>query len=127
MKPSGPVPPDQPRFGLGKTTAREMASVMQHFATCDTIPQPECNTALGMLKNQSDDQDIRRYLGNLVIANKTGALDQVRNDVGIVYAAHGPIIISAFTYDNKDQSWTPDNAGQLLIGRLAKTIVDVWQ
>jgi beta-lactamase class A len=127
MPASGPVPPDQPRFGLGKTTAREMASVMQHFVMCDTIPQPLCDTALGILKNQTDDQDIRRYLGGLTIANKTGALDQVRNDVGAVYAANGPIIISAFTYDNKDQSWTPDNAGQLLIGNLAKAIVAAWQ
>jgi len=28
-----PMPPDQPRFGLGKTTAREMASVMERLAS----------------------------------------------------------------------------------------------
>jgi beta-lactamase class A len=35
MDPVPPVPADQAKFGLGKTTAREMASVMQRFATCD--------------------------------------------------------------------------------------------
>jgi len=30
----GPVPADQPRFGLGKTTAREMASIMERIAEC---------------------------------------------------------------------------------------------
>lgn len=121
------APADQKTFGLGKTTAREMALVMEHFATCDTIPQALCGAAVSMLKNQTDRDAIPRYLGNLEVANKTGALDDVRNDVAIVYAKNGPIIISAFTYDNPDHSWTPDNAAQLLIGHLAKTIVDRWQ
>jgi beta-lactamase class A len=135
--PSGPVPADQPQFGLGKTTAREMAQVMQRFATCNlngpgTSAPPGsqdrqlCDTALGMLKNQTDRDAIPRYL-SFDVANKTGALDEVRNDVAIVYAPNGPVIVSAFTYDNKDQSWTPDNAGQLLIARLAKTILDEWR
>lgn len=136
--PVGPVPADQPRFGLGKTTAREMAAVMTRFATCNldapgsTVPpapaqQQLCSAALTMLKNQQDRDDIPRYLGSLTVANKTGALDEVRNDVGIVYAKNGPIVISAFTYDNKDMSWTSDNSAQLLIGRLAKAIVTAWR
>jgi beta-lactamase class A len=127
MPPAGPVPADQPKFGLGKTTAREMASVMEHFARCEDIRKDICDAAVGMLKNQSDQAAIPRYLHGIAVANKTGALDAVRNDVGIVYAKNGPIIISAFTYDNKDQSWTVDNSAQVLIGRLAKAIVDAWQ
>lgn len=134
---SGPVPADQPKFGLGKTTAREMAEVMQRFATCNlaaagavaTPTQQEqslCNAALSILKGQFDQNDIPRYISNLQIANKTGALNDVRNDVGVVYAPNGPVIISAFTYDNKDQSWTADNAGQVLIGQLAKAIIQAW-
>ncbi len=73
-----------------------------------------------MLKNQMDRDAIPRYLGNLEVANKTGALDQVRNDVGIVYAKNGPIIISAFTYDNADQSWTPDNTAQSAYRKFSK-------
>ena len=133
-----PVPADQPQFGLGKTTAREMASVMQRFVDCNlqapgTAAAPAatgkqlCAAALGMLKNQSDRDAIPRYIPSLTVANKTGALDEVRNDVAAVYAKNGPIIISAFTYDNADHSWTPDNGAQLLIARLAKTIVDRWQ
>jgi beta-lactamase class A len=134
--PSGPVPPDQPKFGLGKTTAREMAGIMERFATCSLNgPTPAtptaqdrqlCDTALHMLKNQTDRDDVPRYL-SFDVANKTGALDDVRNDVAIVYAPNGPVIVSAFTYDNKDQSWTSDNSGQLLIAKLAKAILDYWR
>lgn len=135
--PTGSVPSDQKIFGLGKTTAREMASIMQRFATCNlnspgstAAPTPQdrqlCDTALHMLKNQTDRDAIPRFL-QVDVANKTGALDDVRNDVGIVYGTNGPMIISEFTYENKDQSWTPDNSGQLLMAKVAKAIVDTWQ
>jgi beta-lactamase class A len=139
--PTGDVPEDQKQFGLGKTTAREMAEVIQRFATCNlnapgenASPAPEdqkiCDVALNMLKSQTDNLSIPRYLGSdgdPVVANKTGALDDVRNDVGIVYTANGPIIISEFTYDNKDQSWKPDNSAQVLMAKMAKAIVDRWK
>ena len=140
LPPVGPVPADQKQFGLGKTTAREMAQVMQRFATCNlnapgsSAPaapsardQALCDAALGMLKNQTDRAAIPRYIPDLTVANKTGAGNDVRNDVAIVYAKNGPILISEFTYGNKDQSWTPDNTAQLLMGKLAKAIVDAWQ
>jgi len=136
----GPMPADQRQFGLGKTTAREMAKIMTRFATCDLnaagtdAPSPPgasdralCDAAIAMLKHQTDGNSIPRYLTGLEVANKTGSLDDVRNDVAIVYAKNGPIVISAFTYANADRSWTPDNAGALLIGKMAKTIVDAWQ
>lgn len=137
LPPSGPVPPDQPQFGLGKTTAREMAEIMTRFAECDlnapggpAAPTPEqqrlCDAALFMLRNQSDRESIPRYLDTLRVANKTGALDAVRNDVGIVYAGNGPIVISLFTSHNADQHWTVDNAAYLLMARLAWTIVERW-
>jgi len=127
LPPPPDAPADQPTFGLGKTTAREMASIMEHFARCDTFTPALCSAALAMLKNQTDRDGIPRYLGSLEVANKTGALDDVRNDVGIVYAKNGPIVIAAFTYDNADKSWTSDNGAQLFIARTAKTIVDRWQ
>ena len=76
---------------------------------------------------------IPRYLetedtteGESTIGNKTGALDAVRNDVGVVFTKHGPIVISEFTYANQDQSWTPDNQGEVVMARLAKQIIDAW-
>jgi beta-lactamase class A len=138
FKPAPPgVPADQPVYGLGKTTAREMASVIQRIAACNLnapgVSRPPsasdralCETALNMLKDQTDRDGIPRYITDDV-ANKTGSLDEVRNDVGIVYAKKGPIVISAFTYDNADKSWTSDNRGTLLIAKLAKMVDDAWR
>lgn len=144
---SGLVPPDQPKFGLGKTTAREMGELMERFITCDLGPAPVvhgvvigvpsdkelCGAALHMLKVQFFRNSIPRYLetldtteGDSAIANKTGALDHVRNDVGAVYTKKGEIVISMFTHDNADTSWTPDNEAEVLMAKIAKAIVDAW-
>ena len=144
---SGPVPPDQPKFGLGKTTAREMGELMERFVTCSLGPPPVfhgvvvglpsdkdlCGAALHMLKVQFFRNSIPRYLekldtteGDSAIANKTGALDHVRNDVGAVYTKNGVIVISMFTHDNADTSWTPDNEAEVLMAKIAKVIVDAW-
>ena len=129
----GPMPPDQKKYGLGKTTAHEMAKVIESIQTCEVGDAAICKKMIEMLKNQQDRDSIPRYTEvsdtsevPSAIANKTGALDALRADVGIVYTKAGPIVISAYTYENKDQKWTPDNEGYLTIAKLAKAIVDRW-
>ncbi len=130
---TGPMPPDQKKFGLGKTTAREMAKVMESIVLCEVHDQQLCDAMIYMLRNQQYRNLVPHFLetsdtseGLSLIANKTGSLDAVRNDVAVVYSQSDPIIISAFTYDNQDKSWTNDNAAELLVAHIAKTIMDAW-
>ncbi|HKT25006.1 MAG TPA: serine hydrolase [Terriglobales bacterium] len=130
---TGPMPPDQKKFGLGKTTAREMAKVMERIVRCDLHDQKLCDAMLYMLRNQQYRNLVPHYIetsdtseGLSLIANKTGSLDAVRNDVAVVYSKTGPIIISAFTYDNEDKSWNNDNAAEMLVAHIAKDIMDAW-
>ena len=143
MKPATePMPADQPKFGLGKTTPREMAKVMERIGRCELAAPGEpalpgdaaiCSVALHMLRNQFYRDTIPRYLETLDsteegsgIASKTGSLNAVRNDVAIVAGKSGPLVISAFTYENQDTGWTADNEGELTLAKLAKAIVDAW-
>jgi beta-lactamase class A len=142
MPAQGPMPADQPKFGLGKTTPREMGSVMERFAECrlaldGSAPVasdgPICGAMLHMLHNQQDRDSLPRYIENLdtsehgsAIGDKIGALDQVRNDVALVSTKNGPIVISAFTWDNADQRWNGDNEGEQTLGKLAQAIVNRW-
>ena len=126
-------PPEIKKFGIGRTTAREMAKIMESIERCDLGDPALCKKMIGMFENQFWRNSIPHYLEDVDttevpshIANKTGSLDEVRNDVGIVFTKDGPIVISAFTYDNKDQTWTPENEAELLIARLAKVIVEGW-
>ncbi len=141
VEPGVVMPADQKRFGLGKTTAREMASLMGRLVSCDLVepgkPAVEsdaklCGTALEMLHSQFYRDGIPRYLDTLPgasdasIANKTGSLNAVRNDVAAVSTKSGMTVISIFTYDNKDQTWTVDDEGDLTIAKLARAIVNDW-
>ena len=139
---TAPMPADQPKFGLGKTTAREMAAIMERFATCHlaldnftTLPADGqiCGAILDMLRHQQDRDSLPRYLETLdtsetgsAIGNKTGALNAVRNDVALISSKAGPIVIAAFTWENTDQRWTGDNEAEQTLGKLAKAVVDRW-
>jgi len=145
-KPSeGPMPADQPKYGLGKSTPQEMATVMERIGRCqlDTpvavaAPLTEkdtaiCGVAMKMLRNQFYRDTIPRYLEKLDstetgsgTASKTGSLNAARADVAIVAGKSGPMVLSIFTYDNVDMGWTADNEGELTIARLARAIVEAW-
>ena len=115
---------------------------MERFAECrlsleGSAPLPAdgpiCGVILHMLRQQQDRDSLPRYLESLdtsengsAIANKTGALDQVRNDVALIATENGPIVIAAFTWDNADQRWTGDNEGELTLAKLASAIVKAW-
>jgi len=142
MPAQGPMPADQPKFGLGKTTAREMASIMERLATCRlsldgsaSLPGdgPLCGALLHMLREQQDRNSLPRYLEALdtsehgsAISNKTGALDQVRADVALIATKNGPVVIAAYTWDNSDQRWTGDNEAEKTLGKVAQAVVQRW-
>jgi hypothetical protein len=63
-------------------------------------------------------------MGNLPVANKTGSLDALRSDVGIVYSKSGPIVIAITVEGIPKVDYTPDNVGSLLIADLATILVD---
>ncbi|MCI0354990.1 MAG: class A beta-lactamase-related serine hydrolase [Acidobacteria bacterium] len=128
-----PMPDDQKQFGLGKTTAREMAAVLESIERCDLGDAKLCSRMIEIMKNQQFRGMIARYLETADttevrsgVAAKLGELDDVKNEVALVYTDTGPIVISIFTWGNHDQRWMADNEAYLLIARMARTIVDAW-
>jgi beta-lactamase class A len=135
------MPANQKKFGLGKTTAREMALVMTKIARCE-LAEPGgqtqaddpklCDAALKMLRVQFYRSAIPRYLDGMPgatsdsIANKTGSLDAVRNDVAAISTKNGMVVISVFTFNNKDHSWGAEQEGELTVAKLARAIIQSW-
>jgi len=141
VDPGMTMPADQPKFGLGKTTPHEIATLMEKITTCqlgnDELPaQPTdidyCKVALQMLQWQFYRNVIPRYLTTMpgfddsTIANKTGSLNAVRADVAAISSKNGLIIISAYTFDNDDHGWGYDVEGEGTIAKLAREIVTTW-
>jgi len=85
-----------------------------------------------MLHLQFSRTSIPRYLEGMPgatsdsIANKSGALDAVRNDVAAISPKNGMVVISAFTFNNKDHSWGADHEAELTIAKLARAIIQSW-
>ena len=122
------------RIGLCELEKRgELAELAEVAGTISEKDSAICGVAMKMLRNQFYRDTIPRYLEKLDatetgsgIASKTGSLNAVRADVAIVAGKTGPMVISIFTYENADTSWTAENEGEVTIAKLARAIVESW-
>jgi len=55
---------------------------------------------------------------------KSGSLDALRSDVGIVYAKGGPVAMAITVDEMPVIDYSPDNVGNVLIWQLASLLVD---
>jgi beta-lactamase class A len=116
--------PENQKYGLGVSTPRDMVTILEKLERGELVSPEASRDILSILKRNQDNTGIRRRLGDLPIANKSGALDALRSDVGIVYSKGGRIAM-AITVDGIPQpDWGPDNPGSILISDLAKLLVE---
>jgi beta-lactamase class A len=116
--------PENQRFGIGVTTPREMALLLEKIENGQVVSAAASKDMIAVLKRQQDQDGMRRELQNLEIANKTGSLDALRSDVGILYSPRGRIVMAITCDDMPKADYGPDNPGAVLIGRLAALLVD---
>lgn len=109
------------KFGIGSSTSLEMLRLLELLAE-DKLPGSK--EMIAILKRQQYSDGLGRKLPGLSIANKTGALDHLRSDVGIVYTKGGPIAIAITVEDIPAIDYGEDNPGLILIADLAKQIVE---
>ena len=109
------------KFGIGSSTSLEMLRLLELLAE-DKLPGSK--EMIAILKRQQYKDGLGRKLPGLTIANKTGALDHLRSDVGIVYTKGGPIAIAITVEDIPAIDYGEDNPGLILIADLAKQIVE---
>jgi beta-lactamase class A len=122
------APAAQKKWGLGVTMPAEMMTLLEKIYRKEVADAAGCDDMIAILKGQADRDQIPRYLtgpawAKVQVAHKTGALDQVRNDVGIVYAAEEDFILSLFAQESPDRKWTADNEATLAVGRLALALL----
>ncbi|MGA2155084.1 MAG: serine hydrolase [Bryobacteraceae bacterium] len=111
------------KYGLGVSTARDMVALVERMERGELVNAEASHEMIAVMKRCQDTTGIRRPFGDLEVANKTGALDALRSDVGIVYSKTGRIAM-AITVDGIAQpDWGPDNPGSLLIADLAGILV----
>jgi len=112
------------RFGLGSTTPREMVTLIEKIERGELIDAAASRQMIAILKRQQFKDGIGRRVGDLPVASKSGALDRLRSDVGIVYS-HGGRIAIAITVDNLPKTdYSPDNPGSIFISELTGMLLE---
>lgn len=116
--------PELQRYGLGVTTMRDMVALLERLERGEAISAEASREMITILKRQRYQEAIPRKLGATPVANKTGALNALRSDVGIVYAKRGRIAIAVTIDDMKKTDWTVDNPGHLVISEIARILAE---
>jgi beta-lactamase class A len=113
------------KFGLGSTTAREMVQLLELIDAGKVISPEACTEMIAHLKACDDKEKMTRFLpAGTVVAHKTGSVNAAKTDAGIMYLKSGPVALCILTDGNKDTRWVADNAGQVLIAKIAKEVYD---
>lgn len=115
--------PEYKRFGLGVSTPREMVRLLEMLERGQVVSPEASRTMLSILERQQYKDGIGRKRG-AEVASKSGALDALRSDVGLVRGKRGRIAIAMTVDGMPEVDYSPDNAGNLLISKVSELIVE---
>ena len=124
------------KYSLGSTTANDTVKLLELIHTGKAASEKSCQAMVAHLKANDDKQQLVRFLPpGTVVAHKTGATNKVRTDAGIIYIPDQadkekkktiPVAVCVLTNENEDERWALDNAGQLTIANVGKSVYDFY-
>ena len=115
---------DRQQHGFdNETTAQDMQLLFKKIHRGELLA-PEWNMiALEILCRQRSTESLKRYISdNVKMAHKTGGLDTVDHDVGIVYSEAGEYFIGIFVSEV-----TNNEQAKRLIGAISKIVYDTYK
>jgi beta-lactamase class A len=115
--------PENKQWGIGRSSPAEMVEIVEKLYRGEWINKNASNEMLAVMKRQQYHDGIGRDLKDVTIASKSGALDHLRSDVGIVYLKNGPIAMAVTVDGIPEVNYTDDNPGNLLISALSEIIL----
>lgn len=112
------------KFGLGRTTPHEMVTLLEKLERGEIINQAASKEMLDLMKREQGTNGIWREDWRLTKATKSGALDALRSNIGIIYHPRGRIALAITCSEMPEPNWTVDNPALLLMSRLSEIVVD---
>lgn len=107
-------------FGIGVSSPRDMGVLLEKLERGEVVSKEASAEMIAILKRQQYTDGIgRNLLDTVPVASKSGALDRLRSDVGIVYTRRGRIVMAITVDDMPVIHYSMDNAGNELIWRLS--------
>jgi beta-lactamase class A len=112
------------RFGLGRTTPHEMVTLLEKLERGEVISPAASKEMLELMKREQGTNGIWRGQWRVAKATKSGALDALRSNIGIIYHPRGRIALAVTCYEMPEAIWTVDNPALLLMSRLSEILLD---
>jgi beta-lactamase class A len=112
------------RFGLGRTSPREMVMLVEKLERGEIISAAVSKEMIDLMKREQGTNGIWREEWRVPKATKSGALDALRSNVGIIYDKRGRIALAITCNEMPELNWTVDNPGLLLMSRLSEIITE---
>jgi beta-lactamase class A len=128
-------------FGLGMTTPREIALLMERIAEGKVVSREACDEMLKVMRDQDVLTMIPRSLPedqDVVVANKTGTDSEkvkdaagvsrhIRNDVAYVTAPGLRYVVAILTRQVEDTRWSVDNDANTAGAEVSRLIYDHYR
>ncbi|MFN2492268.1 MAG: serine hydrolase [Pyrinomonadaceae bacterium] len=112
------------RFGLGRTTPREIVTLLEKLERGEVISPAASKEMLELMKREQGTNGLWRQQWRISKATKSGALDALRSNLGIIYHPRGRIAVAITCNEMPEPNWTVDNPALLLMSRLSEILVD---
>lgn len=111
------------KYGLGVTTPDETLELFARLHAGTAVNPAMDSVALTLLRANQDFTKLVRWVPeSVIVAHKTGEVDQSRNDCGIIQGPQAPVAVCVMTRENRDTSYAVDNPANLLIARIGAAV-----
>jgi beta-lactamase class A len=114
------------RFGIGRSTPREMVRLLEMLHAGKVVNGEASREMIAVLKRQQYKDGIGRRIADtdgIEVASKSGALDALRSDVGLVYHPRGTLAIAVTVDGMSKTDYSADNAGNRFIADLTEDLL----
>ena len=124
---------------LGTTTPREYASMFTRLAKRELVSEKASEQMLDIFKRQHYNSMLTKYfpqalldtedLGGeelIYVASKSGSMDEVRADGGIVHTPYGDYVIAIFNKNFHDPVYHSDHSATLFGARVSRMVFDQY-
>jgi beta-lactamase class A len=116
------------RYGWGQTTPKEMAELVVRIREGRVIsPRVSERIYRNLTHIYYDTEALSQIPPYVQAASKQGMVDQSRSEVVLVNAPHGDYVFCVITKNQKDESWTPQNEGYLLLRNVSALLWNYFE
>ncbi len=119
---------NQATYGWGQTTPKDMVTLFDMIHQGLVISPEASERMLRLLgRDYWDEEAISQIPPDVLVAGKSGSVDESRSETLLVMAPNNPYIFSIITNHQTDTTWAPSNEGWVLARGLSRLLWNYFE